>query len=219
MHDEFTQKTPVSRLIVLIVSVVVLITLGIYVGFDLGQKDAATESANTATSEISTTTQATETASPATTQDETADWKTYTNDNYNYSVKYPPAISYKDIPSGVEGDSILDFYMNKDFTYRINAVKNNTGYSTLKDFIKSSSAGLSVDDRNVFTEISINGEPAYKYINHLTDATSKKIGATVLLVKSDFYYQIETGSQYSPEFTKDAESEFDQFVSTFRFTK
>lgn len=82
------EKTPISRLILIIVLTVVLFAFGIYVGFYMGMNSVKEELvvAEVQTMPIAaTSTTSTPTNSPI----DTSDWKTYTNNEYGFSFKYP----------------------------------------------------------------------------------------------------------------------------------
>jgi hypothetical protein len=89
MSEEFSQKTPTSRLILIIVLVVVLFALGIYIGFYMGVNSVSNELVvaeiqTTPTTSASTIT----TSSPTSSSIDTSDWKTYTNDDYGFTLKF-----------------------------------------------------------------------------------------------------------------------------------
>lgn len=83
MQDEFTHKTPVSRIILLIILIFVLMILAALGGYYFGINNPDISSTVTPTVTSSTTPTVT------TTTDETADWKTYTNTTFNFTMKYP----------------------------------------------------------------------------------------------------------------------------------
>jgi outer membrane murein-binding lipoprotein Lpp len=183
---------------------------------DLNSQISSLQTQLSSLKNTSTTTATTDTANA------TADWKTYTSSSYNYSVKYPADATYSEISStgttGPDKGYIVDFANVSNMTIRVQATKNTSTATDLKGLI-ATNLSLNISDRNAYTQITVGGQPAYKYINYLDATNSQKIGASVLVLKGGYYYQISTGSQFSPTFTSALESAFDQFVSTFQFTK
>jgi len=126
MHEEFSQKTPTSRLAVLIVFIILMFLLGILIGYYFNQQKQ-TESST----QISTTPTATTSTS------QTTDWKTYTNDQYGFSFKYPNYITINNSSDTKkpqlsitveELNKIGDQPMNDDYDHAIQdieAIKKN----------------------------------------------------------------------------------------------
>lgn len=98
MHEEFTHKTPVGRLLIIIFLIVFVgLISGLYF-YNIGKDDSTKlNTLPTATSTI--TPDATATTTATATMDETLNWKTYTNLAYNFSFKYPTDITL------LEGDT------------------------------------------------------------------------------------------------------------------
>jgi hypothetical protein len=98
------EKTPVSRLILIIVLTVVLFALSIYIGFYMGMNSVSEE---LVVAEIQTTpiVSTSATSTPTNSPIDTSDWKTYTNNEYGYSLKYPSDWELKEY-SNMEGSPI-----------------------------------------------------------------------------------------------------------------
>lgn len=227
MSEETTKIKHANVRLATFILLIILVAIafggaGYLYGINAGK--TLTSATKTVTATASATSSKTAVASATSTADVTASWKTYSNTKYGYSVKYPASAKYTEIsPTGTSGPDlgyIVDFDGVNGITIRIEAQKNTLGSKTLSEFVNTSGSPMNVTDRKIFSEIMVNGAPAYKYIDYLNgSSTDKKTGSTILLLSGDYYYQIETGSQYTPEFTKDLENKFDQFVSTFQFTK
>lgn len=84
MQDEFTQKTPVSRIVIWVVFVILLFLLGIMIGYYYNQETKVKNQGDAITLLPSPV----QTAKPVL-ENKTADWKTYTNDDLGVSFKYP----------------------------------------------------------------------------------------------------------------------------------
>jgi len=105
-------------------------------------------------------TSGTTTTTPATTTttDETADWKTYKNDTYGYSIKYPTTIQYKEEEKSVifsetsktNGPSVL--------TITLDTVQNN---QTLDQIIQNKTTDKSFSNSQKTT---LDSKPAYEGI-------------------------------------------------------
>jgi flagellar basal body-associated protein FliL len=88
MSEEFKQKTPTSRLILIIVLVVVLFALGIYIGFYMGM-NSVSDKLDVVEVQTTPIVSTSATSSLTTSPIDTTNWKTYTNDKYGFSFKYP----------------------------------------------------------------------------------------------------------------------------------
>ena len=101
MQEELNYKTPVSRLIIVIVTAILLLVLGIIIGYYMSQGNVSNQVNLEGTGNIQTSSSSptlptpTNTAPTSQTQtqnqaaDEYAGWKTYTSDKYGFSFKYP----------------------------------------------------------------------------------------------------------------------------------
>lgn len=188
--------------------IVLLIALGIG-GYLLYQKQQQTiQAPPTPTSTFESTNSA-----------ETANWKTYANDKYNFSFKYPSNFSQVPIaqntleftpvpwPSGEIGENEL-----KKVGYGIGVLVSPTKKQTLKDLVDSYDRFKTRADYSK-VPTTIDNVSAYK----LTDVAMDFPTDAISLLKNSQEYFIYV-KYYSLEKKIEAKNVFDQIISTFKFT-
>lgn len=150
-------------------------------------------------------------------------FQTYINSKYGYSVSYPINTIISELTSGIENADdkgyIVDFTIGA-LPIRITATQNSRNDKSLEELIEvrdNIGMPLFVSDKDAYEKIVILGQPAFVYINTIDqNGAYRRTGKTVLLLGYDYYYQIQTGNQYTPEFTNDKENTFNSFVDTFK---
>lgn len=204
-----------------IVSIGTVIAVG---GYFLGTKNSPTLVENKAVTQLSPT--------PV---DQTANWKTYTNVKYGYSVKYPSTLEFSETSGGSYstlfdliqntpgGPSLPVFYVAviPDGFWQNGAIYNGP----TPDFITkllSTSVGSSVTDisslaqYNTFTrstDVIVNGNTGMVFENdHPWDTENQD--KRVFVKKTGHTYMIGTYLQNDSDKTN-----FDLFISTFKFTQ
>lgn len=147
-------------------------------------------------------------AAPATTPattDETASWKTYTNDTYGFSFKYPATLSVTDTLSQSGNWSVSKKVIIKDTTDSMEVWVNPDGFGPFfPDFsydITASASGLTVVSKDA-------GTSAEKSDGETLAISQFTYKTTEFLV----HYRIK-GSDSKPL------TQFDKMLSTFQFTK
>lgn len=175
------------------------------------------------------------TPTPAT--NETADWQTYTNKEYEFEVKYP--INYSILKPGtgdskesVRLDSDVSFKNTKiEYLYEIDfadtqktnnqdsliiTIYNNGNNYTLENWLEKYSETLPTNaSLGVEEEIRIDGIKGFKG-GFGCCMTSRH---SVFLKKDDKIYEISSGFKNFETGLYTNEEMFNQILSTFRFTK
>lgn len=119
------QKVSKKRVLVGIIVIILLILLGIGYLIYISSKSKESSSTTTKTATQSAKETSKEEPKPTTTQkDETADWQTFTNSSFKYSLKYPePLNPFSNSPMGDDtAETSGDVIFTND-----SAVKPNTG--------------------------------------------------------------------------------------------
>ena len=154
----------------------------------------------------------------AATSDQTANWKTYTNDTYGFSFKYPKTLSATPNTStnSIGGNYAVVVNDGKGgrWTFGVD-IKNTT--KTLEQEVSSSKTALeeSYNTVNVST-VNINGKQAKKITVSDPKTDTDYGNEDVYYVNSGILYVIH-GDTSSGQIT--GGTNFDTFVSTFQFTK
>jgi len=160
------------------------------------------------------------TATTSTTADVTADWKTYTNDTYGFSFKYPSIWNLEEGPSQTDPRRIIAVKSNEPNKNKVWPGSTTTNYyydqmivnketeSSISDWIKSRLAGGVTDNSKMvsingseFTEIVPGSDPDYLAELKINDGTLFSIIFDWANGRSDI-----TTTQ-------------EQILSTFQFTK
>ena len=163
---------------------------------------------------------------PSPTPDVTANWKTYTDEKYGYSFKYP--IRYNLVKPTLEAQPEGEIIFNagsKEDLFMIDA----TSFSvTLDQFIKKyavydSGAKIIETNLNVNTPLGdivnqdsiANSARLYKYVNHYDQSVNPGakdiISYTAFFVSNNFGYILRSSN------VSDNLIEFNQILSTFNF--
>lgn len=170
--------------------------------------------------------------SPKFTPDETANWKTYVNQKYNYSFKYPAEMITKNdesVTGQVEfpdvGGKVVDS-LNLDLIPasssdidRIKAVDFNIvigvidGVNTpLSDYSRKY-ADKFYGKSGTLDQIAINGQPAYK----ISAPVAKTVQVLLESKNKNMVYTIASHQRASVK-AEEYSKTFDQILSTFKFT-
>lgn len=144
---------------------------------------------------------------------DTSNWKTYTNDLYGFSFKYPQ--NWISNRGGIYGDLLLSFdvlptpYPNAEFAPYINmgVIKNPNNLSTL-DYLTTTEPIYNQAD---FTNLTIDGFNAVR--GPLGGAT---LNDNVFVSKNGYLYHIRLDHSTRKE-VDIPNSTFDQILSTFKF--
>ena len=168
----------------------------------------------TSTPTSTTTTPSTSTTTNSTTS--TADWKTYTNSKYSFSVKYPTAFTTQEATSTVDQTFQVDF-INPD----VSGIKG--GYWQIAVCQKSASCSvdkLSESLTTSYPEISENSKVSFNSIN-ATKIVAKNntmyfTEAYILFDNNNYVFRINNNAQ-SQESSSD--QRFENFYKSFQVTQ
>lgn len=201
----------------LIIILGVILIIGILVGtYYLGRVDIKPAPSIQPITENPTQSVATQQPQVPADSDETVNWKTFTSSGISLSFKYPT-----DCESPKEGVAVISLscyadknidrtwgtvVTNNDLTITIN-YERNTNNESLDDYLnRTKKTYRTLTD---LRDLTIGGQP------------TKAWKSTNQLVNNDFYHVIYNGSsidivKHPVETTK--QKEFDQILSTFKFT-
>jgi len=114
---------------------------------------------------------------PAPTLNPTADWKTYTNTNFNYSVKYPPYFNirslFPDRYPDVSISPIIDIYSNENLkTVTIESDSTKDDSLGLEDYVSGVISQLNAANKDsaplkIIGETTLDGRPMVNVSNNL----------------------------------------------------
>lgn len=201
--------------------VVVLFTAAVFfmIGYNYGQDNPPTTSSETVNSDSAGVPPVPEMPSATATTDVTADWKTYTNDTYGFSFKYPSAWNITtDERSTSEPvyDVIFDTGNSKVYNAAsrqmwINIYKTSDAApttlaqekATIQDNVDRGFRSATISD------LKIGGQDAVSY--NYTDSKDQEIGNLQ-------YSVIDSSTFYHLSFYNNAATA-SQILSTFQFTK
>lgn len=214
--------------LLIILAVIVVLGGGYLLYAKYGKSSTGTTTTSSPTATKPTTSNSSSTTSPST----TADWKTYTNSTYGYSIKYPSTYSAKEwadtIKSGAAAEpnkdllSVMGFGKNSKLgDYEVSITVTN---DTLERRRTLACYELNTDRKE--TETTIAGVQAYKTTckdvaapNDMAPDTQRKGGEkniNLVFQKGDYVYII---SYIQADLAKDTSNIFDDMVATFQFTK
>lgn len=226
MPEEFMMNEPEPKkdrghLIKVLVIVVLCAVLFGAIGYILGSKKTIKPEAPVAETAIIEASEVPVVNSPttSTTADVTANWKTYTNDTYGFSFKYPSGWTY--ITSSTDRDP-LQVIVSTQGT--INSEADPSTTITLTS--ESVDSVVSVDESRYSATADYSkststfaGQPAtiIQYSSNERDSTN--INKIVIFAKDNLTYVlggITTDNLYT---ANESRAEFDNILSTFQFTK
>jgi len=188
--------------ILILVGVLVLIAGGVYY---LGIKKAPVQQVQNPMVTFQTA-QATPTPS---TSDQTVNWKTYTNNENNYSFKYPQTWQLEQ-----EGTTIRIFDPKSKYSESFSFITyspvspKKLSLLSIEDFVKQQQDNIPYLQ---FTPITIGGIEGKR----TTDIPGADVYDTVFVKRGSTIYKIELSNE-GASITKDT---FDQILSTFKFTQ
>lgn len=117
MPEDLSQKTPASRLFVLIVFILIVGALGFLGGYYLTGKNI--QEANLSVTNVSVS------ASPSTTPSiNVANWQTYTNTKYEYLILYPDNYTFREYKDGL-GVAFRPSNLPNDPAYEMISISSN----------------------------------------------------------------------------------------------
>lgn len=152
-------------------------------------------------------------------ENQTADWKTYTNTKYGFSVKYPKdlKITESSATASDDPDTILfcyEPYREKGdcVIWNINRFQNQTKAEVIDQQITNTGANIKSKKTNK-ENITINGVSVEKYISTSGEDWSS---TSVILVKDNNIYEINDNYGGGEKF---AAKDFELFYNYFKFTK
>jgi hypothetical protein len=194
---------------------VVIITIGAYV---LGSKQTQTPVQN-----IVQTIQPSPTPDPTANPDLIgANWKTYTNSRWGFSLKYPLDATYtldNNIKNGIEIWLALD-----EHTIYIIAVPNtkNLSLEKPKELFNNGPFTTLLNDDPI-TEILLDGYKAYRADNCcLNEQFDYWAETEIITIKNDIVYELRaeanSGFEKQKKINGNDKKIIDQIVSTFRFS-
>jgi hypothetical protein len=146
------------------------------------------------------------------TVDETANWKTYRSEDYNFEIKYPPEASME-IDPRFEGDVFNMLFPNEGAPISIYVYQNPQEYTLnskeLNQWIEKNDLSQKVLGET--ESIKIDNTDAIKYFANESGSPSPH---TVLTSKGKFIYKIDA---YIYEGSRINDIIFNQILSTFKF--
>lgn len=212
--DEVNKKQMVDKRKLTMTFVIVLVTAAVFttIGYVAGKNDPIQTTLTTDTTDLTTetavttatdTTVASATTTTATTTDETANWKTYTNDEYGFSFKYPGDWTITNNNPGRTGSVNYNLTIggpdSENFQLWVNP--DGFGFENASDFYK--------------TEI-LNGKIM---VNSKEPDSSGAVGQvfTSPMTSSNVSYVLAYNFGLTNRISE--LEKFDQILSTFQFTK
>ena len=151
-------------------------------------------------------------------------WKTYTNSDYGYEIKYSSDWKISDVGeiTKTQRGITMDFYSpewdsKSVFPIRVNAFKNENQVKNLDGLlekdnnktiieIKNPIKDYTIEVPNNYEKIEIGGMPAFLWVGKGT--------ITSVVLKDDYFYVIYGGGYELP---LDVQKEYRLFISTFKF--
>lgn len=215
-----------SKQLSIVLGVVVVILLAV-VGYmamrDNSQTDTLSQqntapNSNLANTNVNTTQPLnnTNTQTPAnttpTSTDETAKWKTYTNDTYAYSIKYPNSVSGIGANWVYEENGIGTYFgppSSKSGGYVWSVLSYDKNTKSKEDLIKDMGSQFS-DRKESRQNITVNGTSTV-LVTVTTSQVDNWVSKAVYIEKNNRIYVIGNGAIDKPEYVS--------FYNTFKFTK
>lgn len=191
---------------------------------------------------------ATQTPTPALTSDETANWKTYVNDDYGFEFKYPQTFfldsQFIDLGDGSYGLDNQTKQLNSDVSpSATHLYVNFAKFSSLIDNKETCTNGICsqkgpIEDQQIINQASVGDEiethsgfpgkvvsignaKGFRYLEYNPQAKAYNTGVVVFNSQVD---RIELSMSIAAPNETEAENDkfnkdFDQVISTFKFTK
>lgn len=158
--------------------------------------------------------------SPCPTPDETANWKTYTNTKYRYSIKYPPSWSLVELSS-----ESIDIYDQPNIAQP--QLHDGTQVSI---FTSDKWEGVQIDDpigtssnliegvfRKKVADTQLNNHPAAKIVQTVSQSPTDARPTIFIVSKLDNNFFILSFSSITQEQLDKDTGIFNQILSTLRF--
>jgi|SRR3989344_132942 len=210
-----------NKIILLIVILLMLLGIGgTYLALNSKSKPQPVVSKPTPTS--APTPLPTEASAKAGTPDPTANWKTYTNAAYKYSVRYPATMTL----SVNNADNSVLFKTQSGDGVNINVSDLRTIPSLRQDIntLLSSPIGYEVKEGKTIirtvkklNQFDLGGEQAIKVSITEKDDVVTVYATAVFLIKDNFSYSINTVPTTDASRKEELLKTLDQILSTFRF--
>ena len=175
--------------------------------------------------EISSLTQFPEIRKPQKIEEETANWKTYRNEEYGFEIKYPDGWLVKKEELG----SIYSGFITQQIEPldQVKFISSEDSKKSVAIIVYNNSKGYSLEEwLRIYSEISPTGVSlAWKEEFSVAGEKGLKGGfgccmtyhQSAFLAKGNKIYQIEGGMRDLKTGTYEYETIFDQMLSTFRF--
>ena len=212
------KKSPANMIVLyIVIAAVIFGVAGYLIGKNKPEsKKPSTPIASGSIDMLTATAPASESTTTSAPGDITANWKTYTNDKFGFSLKYPTQLSIADASSYSVGDGLfLDSattggYEQAHFFY----VEAESTSKTLDEFVNQLVANGSYSEKN---QIIVGGKPAYEGVEGgMTNTYS------VLVKNGDYIYHIglDSGNKDTLAESKAQLTDIQQIIlSTLQFTK
>lgn len=160
--------------------------------------------------------------SPSPTPDPTSNWKTYTNNKYNYSIKYP-VDSYKLFNTTTDTFiSVNDTGMENSFQdvlpFEIKVFPMDNTMLSINNDLFVRLGGYSMDFLNGITPQSYVLDGVNGYVIYGINAGVSGIERQIIVIKNNFVYDIQSNNSYARDEVR-YKKLFDQILSTFKFTQ
>ena len=161
------------------------------------------------------------------TPDPTANWKTYTNTKYGYSIKYPEELYFDETKTLFIEEKYKDIGRGGIPFIQIDVFDNNK--QSLKDFFSAHATKLKFDDPDVSKPGSSLYFPEYSEPEEITIAGQKALRFTTesmegrlthtLLIKDKYVYDLVAGIEINTDLPIDNIKRFyNLMLSSFKFT-
>jgi len=195
-----THKPEVKNSLVLIMSILLIVTVAIAGLFYFQIQKLSKELSKYQIQPSST---------PTATADPTADWKTYTNDEYRIEIKYYPESTPYELVGNTETGQFTYLYQ---VNFGMNPLKSIYGYSlvirqkqTIENY-RTELIGHITDKIDSEEDTTINGN-TWKKINYQMFLTTDYVPMTMAYINHSKYDFVVTASAL----------DIDQILSTFKF--